>query len=319
MKELLPVAGAAKGSRCPKTLLTSAGDGMLTATDQVSGHSVRVRPMCLYQYNHDVVADQERKSYSVKGVAALDADGLVLLDLPGDWHTPHLRDFSRQAGLPLVDARETPSAKVRTVLAGRAPGWQRLRGLPLPSLSKWRKTMAVCAGVAGLGLMVYLGTLGMWGAWRGLSTLGRFLVDVFEAKWLMVAFSPVLLVIRPALTRMHRRRVRRGTVLGPPGGPYLNRRSHNKLYVTAGNADIAKLWMGERPGQAFSLLIYRYEDLTGLFVLDRFGKALHHLPGRWSAEDAHRFAERHGLMLAAHRVGREEYLDLAKAAREATP
>ncbi|MFC4112830.1 hypothetical protein [Nonomuraea zeae] len=318
MKEILPVAGATKSSRCPKIRLTS-DDGLLTATDQASGHSVRVRPDRLYHYSHDVDADQKRKSHAVQGVAALGADGLVLLDLPGDWHAPHLREFSQAAGIPLVDARDRPSAEVRAVLAGRAPGWQRLRGLPLPSQAKWRKPVAICAGVAGLGLMVYLGTLGMWGAWRGLSSLGRMLVDVLEAKWLMVAFSPALLVIRPVLARMHRRRTKRGTVLGPPGGPYLNQRSHNKLYITAGNTDIAKLRLGESPGQAFSLLLYRYEDLTGLFILDRFGKALHHLPGSWSAEDAHRFAERHGLVLAAHRVSREEYLDLTKATPEATP
>jgi hypothetical protein len=299
-------------------VLTSDGRS-LAVTDKASGHSVRVTPAQLYSYSYDMVSGHKRKSHSVRGVAALDADGLILLDLPGVWDEQDLKDFCRQAGIPLLEARHQTSAQVRTVLAGRAPGWQRLRGLPAPALAKWRKPVAVCAGVVGVGLMVYLGSLGMWGAWRGISSVGRMLLDILEIKWLAVAFSPVLLVIRPAIVRIHRWQLRRGTVLGPPGGPNLSSTSARKLHITQGSAEIAKLRLGENPGQAFSLLNYRYEDLTGLFILDRFGRALHHLPGPWSVEDTNRFAKRHSLALAVHKVSREEYLDLIRATQEATP
>lgn len=142
--------------------------------------------------------------YSVQGLAVLDADGLVLLDLPGDWHAPHLKDFARRAGIPLTSAHNKPSDQVRAVLAGRAPGWQRVRGLSRPSLTRWRRTMAVCAGVVGLGVMAYLASIGLWAASRGVAAIGRVLLDIVDVKWLAVGFSPALLIIRPVAAKIHR-------------------------------------------------------------------------------------------------------------------
>ncbi|MEV0382001.1 hypothetical protein [Nonomuraea sp. NPDC050643] len=308
MNQLLPCAGATKSGRCPKTVLTSQ-DRTLIVTDKATGHSVRVAPARLYHYDHD----------GVQGLAALDPDGLVLLDLPGDWHPPHLRDFALKAAIPLEDARGHAAEETRAVLAARAPGWQRVRGLPLPSMAKWRKPVGICVAVAGVALMAYLASLGMWTAWRGLSSIGRLILDLLDAKWLVVAFSPVLLLLRPASVRAHRWRTKRGTVLGPPGGPCLSTKSGSRLQIVHGNEVTANLRLGENPGQAFSLLLYHYDGLTGLLVLDRFGRSLHHLPGRWSPEETDRFARRHALMLAVHRVSREEYLTLTKDSKNATP
>ncbi|SEG73274.1 hypothetical protein SAMN05444920_10468 [Nonomuraea solani] len=310
MNQLHPCAGATKDSPCPKTVLTSGDhDRTLTVTNNVTGESVRLAPSRLYHYRHD----------STEGLAALDTDGLVLADLPGDWYPPHLRDFALKAGLPLEDARDRSPGEMKAVLAARAPGWQRIRGLPLPSIAKWRKPVAIGVAVAGVVVMAYLASLGLWAAWRGLSSIGRLILDILEAKWLVVAFSPALLFLRPAMARAHRWRRKRGTVLGPAGGPYLSAKSATKLQITYGNEAITEIYRGENHGQAFSLLLYSYENLTGLLILDRFGRSLHHLPGRWSPEEANRFADRHGLMLAVHRVTHEEYLSLTKGSKDATP
>ncbi|TMR92204.1 hypothetical protein [Nonomuraea basaltis] len=297
-------------------MLTTDGPA-LAVTDKASGHSVRLTPERLYHYRYDLKKGDE--PHSVQGLAALDADGLVLLDLPGDWHPPHLERFAQRAGIPLVDARDQPSGQVRTVLAGRAPGWQRIRGLSRPFLTKWRRTVAICAGVVGMGVMAYLASLGMWAAWRGVASIGRIILDIVEAKWLVVAFSPALLVIRPVIARIHRWRVRQGSILGPPSGPYLVGKHSGKLQIIQGNEVVANLRLGEVPGRVFSLFLYRYDDLTGLFILDRTGRALHHLPGPWPPDDVDRFAKRHGLFLAAHRVSREEYLALVRNTKEAIP
>ncbi|MFC7590517.1 hypothetical protein ACFQYP_47620 [Nonomuraea antimicrobica] len=128
MKQLQPCAGATKSGRCPKTTLTSPGHQSLTVTDPHSGNSLTLTPARLLHYSHDLEGDRQ-----VQGVAALGDDGLVLLDLSGDWHAPHLEEFARRAGIPLYDARRHPSNKVRAILASRAAGWQRIHGLkPLP-------------------------------------------------------------------------------------------------------------------------------------------------------------------------------------------
>lgn len=318
MNQLRPCAGATKDSHRPQTILTSTRQS-LTVTDNASGDSISLTPARLYHYRYDHQKSDSQKPSTIQGLAALDPDGLVLVDLPGDWHETDLQEFARKAGIPLEDARNHPSSKIRAALASRAPGWRRVRGLPLPSTARWRKPLGICLAIAGAALMAYLASLGMWAAWRGLSTIGRVILELIEVKWLLVAFSPALLLLRPALARAHRWRVGRGTILGPYGGPYLHRGSLNKLHITQGNHVVAKLRLGESPGQVFSLLLYRYEDLTGLLVLDRFGRTLHHLPGPWSPPDVERFAKRHDLVLAVHRVSREEYLAFMKSAGEATP
>ncbi|TMR13909.1 hypothetical protein ETD86_29640 [Nonomuraea turkmeniaca] len=312
MNELLPVAGATKGSRCPKTLLTADGDS-LTVTDKASGHSSRVTPARLYHYSYD------QGDSSVQGLAALNADGLVVLDLPGEWHAPHLRSFTRRAGIPLVDAQNKPSDQVRTVLASRAPGWRRVRGLAPASHKKWQKAAAICAGVVGIGLMAYLASVGMWAAWRGVAAIGRAVLDIVDGRWLVVAFSPALLVLRPAMAKLHRWRVNQGSIVGPPDGPYLVGKSPRKLKIVQRNDVLAKFRLGVDSGQAFSLLLYRYDDLTGLVILDSMEAVLHHLPGPWPPNDVDRFAKRHDLFLVVRRLSREEYLTLVKRARTAIP
>jgi hypothetical protein len=286
----------------------------LTVTDPTNGTSLSLTPARLYHYKHDF---GQKDVPPIQGLAALDDDGLVLLDLPGDWHTPHLASFTHRAGIPVEDARAHPSNQVRSVLACRAPGWQRILGIPSPG--RWRKGAVIAAGVAGAAVMVYLASVGLWVAWRGLSMFGRLIVDLLETKWLLVAFSPALLVFRPVRTKYHRLRRKRGLVIGPFGGPNLTLGSSNDLHITQGNKVLAKVRLGERPGQGFKLLLYRYENLTGLFIQDISGRALHHLPGPWSPDEVEHFAKRHNLQLAVHKVSREEYLDLAKNSREAIP
>ncbi|MEU6715936.1 hypothetical protein ABZ897_31090 [Nonomuraea sp. NPDC046802] len=322
MNQLRPIAGATKGSSRPKTVLISDG-ATLTVTDNASGHSICLTPAALYCYEY--VQQSTKKSGhdpklpSVKGMAALDVDGLVLLDLPGEWYKTDVERFSAKSGIPLVDARSQPPHQVRTTLASRAPGWQRLRGLPDRTLRKWQKPAAIGAGAVGLIAMAYLASVGLWGAWRGLSAVGSMLLDLLNVKWLAIAFSPALLFIRPVLARIHRWRTKRGFVLGLPLGLNLRTEPYDKIRIIHGSHVITELRTGESPGQAFSLLLYRHEDLTGLFILDRPGRALHHLPGPWPPEAANTFAKRNKLILAVHRLTRDEYLALTKNTKEATP
>ncbi|MEU1720314.1 hypothetical protein [Nonomuraea sp. NPDC005692] len=311
--QILPVAGAMKGARCPKVSLTSDGR-TLTVTDNARGRSTTLSPASLYRYDYSIDGSGKRSRF-MKGVAALDPDGLVLLDLPGDWHLPHLREFASKAGIPLRDGKDDSSKRARRILAARAPGWERIRGIPAPRFARWNTTLGVCAGIAGLALMVYLGAAGMWGAWRGFSSFGRVLMELIEVKWLMVAFSPALLVVRPVLGGVHRWQEKRGLVVGPPGGPYLRMKSSRMLSVYRRSGVITELPV--EPGS--SLLRYRHDDLCGVFVLDPAGKPLLHLPGRWPPSPLHRFTERHGLGLAMHRVSREEYLTLTTHSPQAFP
>ncbi|MET7334786.1 hypothetical protein [Nonomuraea sp. NPDC005650] len=277
-------------------------------------------PASLYHYNCRQATAKTGRHQPVQGVAALDADGLVLLDLPGEWHQPDLDLFLQRAGVPLLDARSHPEGHVRTVLASRAPGWQRLRGLRPSFPRKWHKPVAICAGIAGVVLMAYLASLGMWAAWRAVSSIGRFVLEMLEAKWLMVAFSPALLILRPAFGRISRWQIRRGAILASSGrGPYLKANSSGKLQIRHGAETTATLRIGEAPGEAFSLLLYQYDTLTGLFILDRTGRPLHHLPGPWLPGHAQSFTNRHNLALAVHRISREEYLNLTRTTKQATP
>ncbi|MEW1842195.1 hypothetical protein AB0392_29985 [Nonomuraea angiospora] len=316
---LVPISGETEGELRPETVLTSHGQ-TLVVTDNASGHSVRVTPASLYHYNCQQVTAKTGQLQLVQGIAALDADGLVLLDLPGEWHKLDLAIFAHRAGIPLLDARTYPPARVRAVLASRAPGWQRLRGVRPLFPRKWHKPLAICAGIAGMALMVYLAFLGMGAAWRAVSSIGRFLLEIFESKWLMVAFSPALLVLRPVFGQINRWKARRGTLLPSAGrGPYLKAKSSGKLQIFHGTELTATRQIGASPREAFSLLLYQYDSLTGLFILDITGSPLHHLPGRWLPKHAHTFTKRHNLSLAVHRISREEYLNLTRATKEATP
>ncbi|WP_043631038.1 hypothetical protein [Nonomuraea candida] len=317
MDQLRPIAGATKGGRRPKTVLT-CDRGTLTVTDHASGESRTVTPARLYHYRVKRTSSA-KGGQRLHGLAALDADGLVLLDLPGEWYGKDLRRFADRAGIPLEDAREYASRPVRVALASRAPGWRRIRGLRAPSAGAWRKPVGICLAVAGAALMAYFISMGMWAAWRGLSMAGRLVLDLLDAKWFLALFSPALLVFRPLVVKFHRIRVRKGLVLGPHGGPGLTMGARNVLQVTQGKEVLDEVRMGRAYGRAFRLLLYRFEHLTGLAVLDSQDRVLHHLPGPWSPEEADRFAKRHELLLAVHRVSREEYLALTRNAREATP
>lgn len=317
---LRPVAGAVAGTPCPRTDVLWDGSA-LAVSDEASGQSVRLVPATLYHYRYDqrVLASRAKvKTLSVRGLAALDGDGLVLLDLPGEWYVSHLAKFVGHAGLPIVDAREHASNRVRAVLAGRAPGWRRLRGLPPPFLARYRGPVSIGVGVAGLAVMIYLASTGMWAAWRGISMIGRAFLDLLEAKWLAIGFSPVLLLLRPVSARVHRWRADRGLILGSAGGPYLSVLSNDKLHVNRGKEQTPSFKIGVGRRAVASLLLYRYDELAGLFILDGNGDPLHHLPGGWAPDAVHRFADRHKLRLAVHSISREEYLNLTRNTRDAT-
>lgn len=69
--------------------------------------------------------------------------------------------------------------------------------------------------------------------------------------------------------------------MGPADGPYLVGKYPRKFQIIQRNELIADLRLGVDPGEVFSLLLYRYEDLAGLVVLDRMEHVLRHLPGPW--------------------------------------
>ncbi|MEV0162865.1 hypothetical protein [Nonomuraea fuscirosea] len=318
--KLLPSAGATEDAPCPQTILTSNHPHTLTATDPTTGDSTTLTPARLYLYRHTRQTTSDEEPPPFAGLAALDADDLILLDLPGEWHIEQLKEFARKAEIPLQDARNHTSRETRIALAARAPGWRRMHGLPSPAPTpRWRKPVAICAGIAGAALMIYLAMSGLWLAWRGLSTFGRIILDLVDGKWLLVAFSPVLLLLRPLRAKFHRYQVKRGLALGPYTGLHLILGAANKLQVRTGNAVIAEFRLGELHGQAFSLLLYRHENLTGLLIRDRYDRPLHHLPGPWSPHHAEHFARRHDLALAIHQIDRDEYTTLTKRTREATP
>ncbi|MFF0769906.1 hypothetical protein ACFYUK_13535 [Nonomuraea wenchangensis] len=315
MHELVPATGATAGGKRPQLAMT-ADAGILTVTDRTSGETVEVKPAALYLYRYERPGSSEE----LYGVAALDADGLVLLDLPGGWHMPSVKDLAAQAGIPVSESRYQSPARIGVNLAARAPGWRRLSGLPRRRFTAVHKVAAAGAGVAGLAVMTILTVNGMWFAWRGVATLGRILVDLLEVKWLFLGFfSPLLLVMRPITGRLHRWRVGQGSIVGPPSGPYLVGRQPRTLEVVGGEQTLATLRRGRAPGLAAGLLLYRHEDLTGLFILDSLGKALHHLPGPWPAADLDRFAKRNDLTLAVHGLTHDEYTTLAKSTKSATP
>ncbi|MFC4061212.1 hypothetical protein ACFOWE_23170 [Planomonospora corallina] len=318
---LRPVAGATKGAPFPATVLSWDGD-TLVALDPPAGRTVRITPAALYHYRYPVTVTDSRwqeKKRVFTGIALLDAAGLVLLDLPGEWRVPDVAAFAAYRGLPIVDALALPPERVRATLAGRAPGWTRLTGRPAPRFSRGKKVAIAGAGTAGLLVMAYLSSVGGWAAWRGLSTLGWVLLDAVDAKWLAVFFSPLILVLAPVRRALHLRRARRASVLGPPGGPFLTVRDGRLHIRQVPQAVPSDLMTGPWPGTAAVLLVYRHENLRGLFVLSGTGVPLHHLPGPWHPEAVHRFAVRHGLACEVRALSRGEYPALALRAVDASP
>lgn len=319
--ELRPCEGALEGTPCPATTLSWDGR-TLVATDPVAGRSLRLMPasLCHYRYERRVLVSGREKTRSLTGLALLDADGLVLADLPGEWPAHEVAAFAAGRRLPVHDVLVAPSRVVRAMLSRRAPSWTRLTGLAVPRLSRAKKVVAVCAGTAGLFAMAYVVTAGGWFAWRGLSALGGLLLDLLDAKWLGVFFAPLLVVLRPVQQAWHTWRIRRGTALGPPGGPYLSVTRGRTLRVRLGARMVPDdLEIGPDPGRAAGLVAYRHERLSGLFVVDGGGRPVHHLPGPWPLEDAHRFAARRGLGFEVRTLGRGEYLDLTARAHDAVP
>ncbi|MFF5207100.1 hypothetical protein [Streptosporangium sp. NPDC000396] len=322
--EIRPLAGAVEGAPLPATVLSWDEETLVTA-DPASGRSVRLKPAALYHYRTEqtILHPKEEKSRIVSGLAALDADGLVLLDIPGEWSAQDVAAFAAGRGTPVEDALSARPEQVRAVLARRAPGWGRLTGLPASRMSGRKRAAAFVVGAMGLVVMAYLATAVGWPAWRILSALGKELLDLLPAKWLTIFFSPLIIVLAPAYRALHARRIRRGATLGPPGGPYLSVKSvkgKNTLRVWLGRRMASDgMSIGPDPGCAASLLVYRYEDLRGLFVISRDGRPLRHLPGPWHPEDANRFAVRHSLGFEVRTLSREEYLDLTTRACDAVP
>ncbi|MFG1750312.1 hypothetical protein [Streptosporangium sandarakinum] len=298
--------------------------GTLVAADPANARTVRLTPAAFHHYRYEqALADasgKKREPAVVGGLAALDADGLVLLDLPGEWQGWEVARFASARGVPVHDGPTGRPEPVRVTLARRAPGWTRLTGRSRPRPSRRRRIAVLCLGVGGLLMMAYVtATLGGV-TWRGLSWLGRLLLDVAEAKWLLVLFSPLAFLLAPLRRRLHRGRARRGAVLGPPGGPFLSVGRDDVLCVQPGPPMAAeRLIIGLGPRDVASLLVYRYESLRGLFVFDVNGRPLRHLPGPWPPEDTHRFAVRHGLGCEIRALSREEYLGLTARVGDALP
>ncbi|WP_157099553.1 hypothetical protein [Microbispora sp. ATCC PTA-5024] len=111
---------------------------------------------------------------------------------------------------------------------------------------------------------------------------------------------------------MLRSRIRRGRAVAPLDGPGTIR-----LLGRGGGLAVQGLGGDRRsvgipcPAASLRLLLYRCEDLTGLFVLVPPGRPILHLPGRWSPEDVHRFAVRHGASVEIRTLPPSEYVALA--------
>ncbi|MFI6389191.1 hypothetical protein [Nonomuraea sp. NPDC050540] len=208
----------------------------------ISPSPVRLTPAALlhYRYEQTTVGANGLPAYerTVSGLAVLDQDGLVLADLPGDWEG--VSAFARAGGVPLHAALDAPAARVRAVLAARAPGWRRIAGVPPAPAARWRRPVAIGLGVAALGIMIYLTSNGFWYVWRGFSAIGRMLIDVVEVKWLIFLFSPLLLFLAPVRERLTRRSVRKGVMVGSVGGLHLKLTS-GILYINRGPQTLTAL------------------------------------------------------------------------------
>ncbi|MEU9833158.1 hypothetical protein AB0D67_16655 [Streptosporangium sp. NPDC048047] len=304
-------------------MLTWDGD-TLVAADPANARTVRLTPAAFRHYWYEQalaeVNGKKKEPAVVGGLALLDADGLVLLDLPGEWRGWEVRRFASVRGVPVHEGPTGRPEPVRVALARRAPGWTRLTGRSRPRPSGRRRIAVLCLGVGGLLVMAYVtATLG-GAAWRALSWLGRLLLDGVEHKWVLVVFGPLALLTGPLRRGFHRLRVKRGAVLGPPGGPFLFIRRGDVLRIHPAPPLAAdRLAIGLGPRDVAGLLLYRYESLRGLFVFDVNGRPLRHLPGPWPPEETYRFAVRHGLGCEIRALSREEYLDLTARVRDALP
>ncbi|MGI5490840.1 hypothetical protein [Microtetraspora malaysiensis] len=308
----------------PVALSWDADAGMLVVTDTSSGRSVRAAPasLCNYGYDRKVLDDKgKEQGQRVYGLAALNADGLVLLDIPGGWSAGGVAAFASASGVPYVNALAEPARRVRTVLAGRAPGYSRFVSGPVSRLTaRQRQIITYGVGAAGLVVMIVLVSTVGGAGWRGLSWLGRFLLDLLEVKWLAIFFAPLLVVIRPVQGVLHRSRTRRGEILGPPGGPNLQVRKDRFLRVRpARPLPPEDIPIGADVGKAMALLVYRYADLSGLFIMTAGDLPLRHIPGPWSPNEAHEFAAKQGLAFSLRTLTREEYLDLVTRTSDALP
>ncbi|WP_143591474.1 hypothetical protein [Thermoactinospora rubra] len=276
---------------------------------------VRLRPSTLYRYRYDQHRRAKNDTVVVDGLALLDGDGLVMLDLPGKWSRIDARRLATDAG---VDFQDDTSAVVRrapAVLAGRAPGWRRLHGRKVFHFTRVHKVVVTCGAVLTLAAMAYVITMSGWLVWRGLSWAGRALLDLLDAKWAILLLSPVAVLLRPVRGRFHRFRVRRGDALWAPGGTLVTVRRGRWFQVTRGKDVLPAVRLGQ-DGVA-GLTLYRHEDLSGLLAANATGRVLYHLPGSWNPDDVHRFATRHRLALRVLRPSREEYLEWVRQARYA--
>ncbi|MFI6816933.1 hypothetical protein ACIBG7_31340 [Nonomuraea sp. NPDC050328] len=346
MRAVRPIAGAVKNGARPKTVLEA--DGAWLVVD-VPGERLRLRPAALALYSCPLPDDKaaaarpgpvastsgttapgspghfvstggrlvmpgshgsgSRDPDRILGLVALDPDGLVMLDLPGEWLPRQIAELATALGIPLTVQITAPAAAVR--LAARAPGWRRLHGRRVLRLGRWTKPVLTTVAFTGLLVMAYLVTAGGWLAWRGLSGLGRMLLDLLDSKLAIAAFAPLALLARPIRARFHRRRLARGTRLGPLGGPYL------RMIGTTLELEYPKTSIPM--AGAATLVHYRYEELAGLLILNRTGAPLHHLPGPLTPDAVHRFATRNSLDARFLRFTRAEYLSAVHTTRRATP
>ncbi|MFI6450512.1 hypothetical protein ACIBF6_03085 [Streptosporangium amethystogenes] len=132
--ELRPYGGALDGAPAPATVLTW-DDRTLVATDSISGRSMRLAPAALYHYRYERAVfvsgknSGKRESRFLTGLAALDADGLVLADLPGEWTPPDVAIFA--VGRGGARARR-PEPRAPGVARPADPARQRARATRRP-------------------------------------------------------------------------------------------------------------------------------------------------------------------------------------------
>ncbi|GAA4097578.1 hypothetical protein GCM10022248_81070 [Nonomuraea soli] len=283
-------------------------DGKLTIN--VLGEDLRLRPDTLAYYHH------EHAGGDLYGLALLDHDGLVLLDLPGEWLQGELRDFAADAGLCFTVMREMD---VPVRLARRAPGWRRLTGVAPTPPSPLRRRLVIAASIAMAGAMIYTISIGAWQVWRSILWIGRIALELLDAKLAALLFSPLLLVfgpvrrlLEPLFVRHHRRKVTSGRVFGPPGG--IN------IVVKVGCVQVRR-GANTLPAvhdQGLRLVRYTYDDLTGLFIVDDHEGVRQHLPGNWPLAALDHFATTNGFTLETMRLTRGEYIELVRSATDAT-